>query len=218
MNTLSSMARGALAAAAALACTLPAQATISVFTTQASFSAVATAAFTDTFNDMVLDFAPSPTTRPNGAYGYRITSEGGLYGTGSMADVWLSTNLSGDTLTFSNFTGTVRGLGGLFFATDLVGQPLAGQTLTLTATDALGATATTTITNATQSSFAGFVSTDSLLTSVTVSITDRSAWATVNNLVLSSTNTPVVPEPGALTMMLAGLLAVATIARRRSSR
>jgi len=116
---------GTLAATClALAAAMPpgtAHAAITVYTTSASFNTATAQRYTDTFNDLALDFAASPLPRNNGPYGYTITAEGGLYAAGTMADPWVSTNFSNTGITLAGFTPALRAVGGLFFGSDTSG-------------------------------------------------------------------------------------------------
>jgi hypothetical protein len=198
----------AVAASAALSCG-PVHAALTAFTSSASFAAAVVAPATDTFALLPLDAVPSPTTRTASPSSYVASAPGGLFGGGTAANPWLSTNLSGATMALSSFS-SVRAVGGTFFGSDITGGFLAGQTLTLTAIDSLGATLTQTLANATSSSFLGFVSTGSMV-SLLVSIADRDAFVSIDNVVLASP----VPEPETYAMLLAGLAGLAGFARRR---
>lgn len=202
-------------AAAAVVLSGSAHAAITVFTTPASFAIATTASATDTFASLPIDFIDSPNTRVVSSYGYTASATGGLFGGGTAANPWLSTNLSGVPLTFTGFTGPVSAIGGVFFGSDISGSFLAGQSLTLTATDSLGATSIQTITGATQTSFLGFASTGTLV-SLGVSIGNSAAFTAADNLVLAqSLTTAPIPEPESYAMLLAGLAAVGAVARRR---
>jgi len=190
-------------------------AALTAFTTSASFAAATLASATDAFNLLPIDFIASPSNRTIGPYSYVASAPGGLFGAGSAANPWLSTNLSGATLTFGSFGGGVSAIGGSFFGSDIAGAFLAGQSLTLTATDSVGASLTQTINGATQTSFLGFASTGTLV-SLAVSIASPNAFAAVDNLVLAQA--APIPEPETYAMLLAGLATLATIGRRRRGR
>jgi PEP-CTERM motif len=202
-----------LAVAALMVLAGTSQAAITVYTTQASYLAAITAPGVDTFNDLTIASTPSPLTRTAGAYSYTAAaSTSTFFPAGSSGDIWLSTNLAGDSITFSGFSSAVRGVGGLFFGSDIAGAFAAGS-VTLTATDASGSV-TQTITGATTSSFLGFVSTGAF-TSVSISAISAATplWPTVNNLTLGAA--AVVPEPETYALMMAGLGLVSLVARRR---
>ena len=187
-------------------------AALTAFTTPASFAAATMAPATDTFNLLPIDFIASPSSRTSGPYSYVASAPGGLFGAGSAANPWLSTNLSGTTLTFGSFGGGVSAIGGPFFGSDIAGAFLAGQNLTLTAMDSVGASLTQTINNSIQTSFLGFASTGTLV-SLAVSIANPNAFASVDNLVLAQT--APIPEPETYAMLLAGLATLAIVGRRR---
>jgi len=187
-------------------------AALTAFTTPASFAAATMAPATDTFSLLPIDFIASPSSRTSGPYSYVASAPGGLFGAGSAANPWLSTNLSGTTLTFGSFGGGVSAIGGSFFGSDIAGAFLAGQNLTLTAMDSVGASLTQTINNSTQTSFLGFASTGTLV-SLAVSIANPNAFASVDNLVLAQT--APIPEPETYAMLLAGLATLAIVGRRR---
>lgn len=208
----SSISFAKAAVTAALAASVgAANAAFTVYTTSASFAAALGSSGTDTYNNLPIDFILSPLTRSAGSYGYTVSTASGLYGAGTASDAWLSTNVSNETLTFNTFTGGVKGIGGQFFGSDLNGAFLPGQTITLMAMDSLGDTAVRTITNATQTSFLGFVSNGRVVT-LNVAVAEDNAFATVNNLVLA------VPEPATYAMLLAGLGVVGAVTRRRRNR
>jgi len=203
-----------LAAAALLAVAGASHAALTVYNTQASFLAAVSAPGVDTFNDMPLTSVPSPIGRTAGAYTYSgAVSTTSFFTAGTTADVWLSTNTATDSIIFSSFTSTVRGIGGLFFGSDINGAYLLGD-LTLVAVDSAGATSTQTITGATTASFLGFVSSVPLtsLTVTGVQPVTGFLWPTVNNLTLGAA---VVPEPQTYALMLAGLGFMGFVARRR---
>jgi hypothetical protein len=205
-----------LAVAALLLTASAARADITVYTSQTSFLAALSAPGVDTFDDLSIQSYASPLARTAGSYGYTAstTLTPFFYGAGTPGDTWLSTNTNTDTVTFSNFSSGVRGVGGQFFGSDIFGAFAPGATLTLTATDASG-TVTQTLLNATTASFLGFVS-DGALASLTLTGGQQGGiWPTVNNLTLGAAPVPAVPEAQTWAILLAGLGMVALLARRR---
>lgn len=209
--------RKPLAAAILLAFAGASQAAISVFTTQASFLAAVTAPGVDTFAGFsVTSATASPINRSAGSYTYTASAPDGFFGAGTAANPWLSTNSAGDSITFSNFGSGVSAIGGLFFGSDVNGAFASGS-LTLLATDALGATSTQTLAGS-LTSFLGFVSTTSMTSLVLSAVQPAGGflWPTADNLTLATgaVTTPV-PEPETYALFMAGLAALGVFARRR---
>lgn len=203
-------------AALTLAVCGTANAAITIYTDQASFLAAISAPATDTFNNLsITSSTPSPLNRTAGSYGYRATvSTTSFFGAGTNADHWLSTNTATDTITLTNFTGGVYGVGGNFFGSDINGSFAAGS-VTLTATDASG-TQTHTIVGASTGSFLGFVS-DTGVTNVTLAAVQPNSnflWPTANNVILGGQLAPV-PEPATWAMMIAGFGLIGASMRRK---
>ena len=210
------LTRGLAAAALVLGSGI-AHAALTAYTNPGSFAAATTLAASDSFSGLPNDNVTSPATRAAGAYQYSVSAPGGLFGSGPDADRWLSSKLSGDRITFNAFSGGVQAIGGLFFGSDFNDDFLPGQTVTLTALDSLGATSVQTLSNATTTSFAGFASTGTLV-SLAVDIGARSAFVSVNDLVLAQAQVAAIPEPETSALLLAGLGALAARVRQRASR
>jgi len=213
-----------LAGAALVASTTAANATFVVYTSQAAFLAAVTAPGVDTYTGFNINGSTqSPITRSAGTYTYSATASGDglLYGAGTTANPWLSTNQALSSITFANFTGGANAIGGNFFGSDIAGAFAAGS-VTLTAVDATG-TSTQTITNATTSSFLGFVSTGGL-SSLTISAVQPAGgtlWPTVDNLTIARTPAAgAVPETATWGMMILGfgMMGASARYRRRSTK
>ena len=212
MNRTLGTTSGATALLLCAVVSYPAHAALTLYSNAASFAAAAPLSFTDSFNDLALDFTPSPLPRSSGSNGYTATASGGFYAVGTAADVWLSTDLSGDAITFGSFAAGTRAFGGLFFGTDIDGGIVSGQSITLMATDSTGSSLSTTLVSPNASSFVGFVSSNGSLVDVQVSIADRDSFIAVNNLVTA------VPEPSTWATLLAGIVAIgARLQRRRTT-
>ncbi len=194
------------------------QAAITVYTTLASFNAATANQATDAFTDLSTTAATtSPITRTLGAYKYTATAPLNFFAGGTVANPFLSSNNSADTITFDAFTGGVTALGGNFFASDVNGTPITGN-ITISATDSSG-TITRTIVDATTSSFLGFVSTGGL-SAVSLFAPQGSTPApfpSIDNLVLAIT-VSAVPEPEAYISMLVGLGMLGFIGRRHAAK
>jgi hypothetical protein len=209
--------RKPLAAAILLAVAGASQAAISVFTTQASFLAAVTAPGVDTFADLSVTTATaSPLNRTAGSYTYRAATPDSFFGAGSAANPWLSTNTAADSITFSNFAAGVSAIGGFFVGSDVNGAFTSGS-LTLLATDGVGATSTQTIAGGV-TSFLGFVSTTSMTSLVLSAVQPAGGflWPAADNLTLAISPVAVpVPEPETYALFLSGLGLLGIFGRRR---
>lgn len=208
----------------AAACT--AHAALTQFNSLAAFNAAIANAATDTFNDLLL---PCPTgntlslIRAPGSYGYKaqLVGQGTSFCGPGGSDQWLSTDLAGDSISFTTFTGGVHAIGGFFFNSDFNFNAQSGRSVTVTAVDG-DDTEAAVLANTNSSSFLGFIS-DGLITSLTVTANNTSTvgsltWPTVNNLILGQRpaiddNPNPAPEP--TTMALVGLAALALASTRR---
>ena len=209
-----------LAAVALFSLSAASHAGLTLYTTQAAFLAATTAPGVDTYTGFsILGSTPSPIVRNAGVYGYTATaSTTTFFGAGTTANPWLSTNTATDSITFSGFTNGAQAIGGNFFGSDIAGQFNAGSVM-LTATDSSGS-ATWTIFDATVSSFVGFTSSETLLSLVVSAIQPVGdvLWPTVDNLVLAKLAVNgTVPEPGSISLLLAGVAAMGWLARRRKA-
>ncbi len=197
------------------------QATIIMYTDEASFLAAVSNPGVDSFNGFsIVGSTPGPITRIAGDFGYTADAgpAGSFFGAGSMANPWLSTNTATDIISFFNFTGGVAGLGGNFFGSNISGLFQAGS-VELTATDSNG-TVNYTLNGATLTSFVGFVSsTGSLLSATLISVQPTSGflWPTLDNLTLAAAmpDPVAVPEPETYALILTGLAFMGYMVRRR---
>lgn len=193
-------------------------ASLIVYTSQASFFAATSAQGIDTFSGLdTMAPTPSPLNRSAGAYGYTATaSVSTFFGAGTPANPWLSTNNATATMTLNGFTNAAQAIGGNFFGSDVQGLFKSGS-VTVTAVDSSG-TSTQTIADAIETSFLGFVSSDSLI-SLSVSAVQASQgaiWPTLDNLVIAQrAASNGVPEPHSTTLLLAGIGIMGWLARRR---
>ena len=209
---LRSLAVGALAVASG-----GAQAAFTVYTSAADFAAATSAPGVDGFTDLSSRPIDSPLVRNAGAYGYTASATTQFYVVGSMGNPYLSTDSETDSITFSNFTGGVRAIGGNFFGTDFAGDFSQGP-LSLTATDADGSF-TQLVNSSSTSGFLGFVSTGALTSLVLQAALSTDVYPAVDNLVLAQVSPlAAIPEPATYAMLLAGLGVMGMVARRRKTR
>ena len=200
----------------------PAHAALTVFSSQANFLAQLSNAGVDTFDNLARTLVADPLARTAGTFSYTASAgpNSDFFPGGAGSDVWLASDNRFDTIQFSNFTSTVRGVGGLFFGTNESGLfTNTPANLTVTATDTSGSFAQVLV-NPTTTTFLGFVSTSSLI-SLTVWVGSQGVgtsgvWPTVNNLTLGTV--AAVPEPETVALLLAGLAFTGVIARRRRQR
>lgn len=210
-----------LAVAALFAVCGTSHASFTVFNMAAEFAAATSAPGVDTYNSFSSgNPAPSPITRNAGAYTYTAaTTTSTFFGAGTTADPWLSTDKETDSITFFDFSGGAKAIGGNFFGSDAGGNFASGD-ITIVANDSFGAQSTQTITGATLSSFLGFVSTGTISSLVVTAVQPAIGrlWPTVVNLTIATPTavaiTPV-PEPEGYALMLAGLGAVGFMVGRR---
>lgn len=193
-------------------------ATLTVYTSQASFLSAVIGAGTDSFNDLVIGaFPASPLPRNAGPYGYTATANtAGFFVAGNGADARLSTDQFDDTITFNGFGAGVAAIGGFFFGSDLFGAALSGESVRLEVTDNDGTLQYTS--GPTNSiSFIGFVS-DKALQSLVFSAVQSiqvNVWPTANDLVLAAGPPPPVPEPSQLVLAAVGLAVLVSRTWRR---
>lgn len=215
----------ALSAAALLA---PAQAAVVVLTSEAAFLSKLGSYGTDSFDDMIADApveAPVRTAntfyfnRTAGSYGYRL-DVGTWYPTfnnrdaDDPSDVRLSPENAARALNFTNFVKPVFGIGANFFITDVWGVDMVGQAIKLTLTDINNVVTNLTVTNTTDSTYRGFLSTVAIKSlSVIADKPLEDKWATVNNLTIGT-----IPEPGTLLLSVLSLAALLTCRRSQTSR
>jgi hypothetical protein len=206
-----------LALAAALLSGTAADAALTLYSDPAAFLAALTAPGVDSFDDLTLGANPGdPLLRSAGAYSYTAASFGAggdLFAAGVGSDAWLSPNDIHAALTFGNFSPEVRGIGGYFFATHTDGQALAGQDVTVTASDGEEPQAFVLL-NSTPQSFVGVVSSRSL-GALALSAATAGAFVAANDLTLGAVT--AVPEPTTWALWLTGLGLAIVFSRRPAS-
>jgi hypothetical protein len=203
-----------------------AEAAIAVYKTQASYLAAISAPGFDNFNDLdPADTLATPQSRVAGAYSYTASTAPAeeFFPSGTQGgDVWLSTTLRKNSITFDAFSSNVRGVGGFFFRTDsnglLTSEP---ARINFSATDA-SETVLDKLDDSTLTSFLGFVTTGAF-TSLKLWVGDEGVgvdgvWASVNDLTLGAEAVaPPIPEPETYALMLGGLALMGALVRRRKA-
>lgn len=192
------------------------QAAPAVTTSQATFMGWITNPGIDTFDDLTPSMLlNSPLSRSVGGYSYDASASNGFYPQpGQGTDVWLSVNAAGDELLLNNFSASVKGVGGFFFATDYGGAPISANVV-VTGSD--GTTSTYTLTPGSPTTFLGFFSNSGIqsINIQAVQVNSVDAWSTANDLVLGTA--PAVPEPASYALALLGLGVVVGAVRRRKA-
>ena len=209
-----------IAAAVALLAAGSSQASIQVFTDEASFLAALSGyiAATDSFDDLVPAQSYSgPLGRSAGSIGYTASTAPGspvLYGAGTPGDAWLSSNNASDFILFDGFSAPVHAVGAYVFGSDIAGDFSATGLTAVRVTNASAEQSTQFTLRAATSNYYGFLS-DSPISLFEVKTFYRQSnitWPTVNDLTLAAP----VPEPGAWALMALGLSALARARRRRA--
>ncbi|HLK55431.1 MAG TPA: hypothetical protein VKU00_02645, partial [Chthonomonadaceae bacterium] len=112
-----------------LGLTAASNAQTTVYTDQATFLAnVQSGYYLETFDSQPINTqVPSPLSFSSNGFSYTasvpdLTSPSGpgnFFNVGTVSDVWLSTDLQGDPITFNFTSGNVTAVGGNFFNTDV---------------------------------------------------------------------------------------------------
>jgi hypothetical protein len=186
---------------------------VTVYTSQAAFlAAINPGYYLESYNSFPLAQVPSPINFSQGPFAYNATStaSGGapssFFMAGTTGDVWLSTNVNTDVVSYNFTSGNITAAGGFFFGSDINGA-FALTDVTLTPS---GGTPVT-ITGAQTNSFLGFTSTVPFTTlTLTASQTPGTRWPTANDFIVGIA---AVPEPTSLALL--GIPAVGGLIWRR---
>lgn len=205
---------------AALACAVvaavPAQAAVTVYTSESAFKAAIGAFATDTFSDLTPGDLASPLTRTlsNGS-SYTASANGpGDDGLFLLADKRLSNNSGSNDILFSSFSKNISALSGFFAVTDSAEKTVGNSTISFVVADKDGNTSYN-LANPT-GNFVGFVSTGGLASVTAKTVAAEAKFVTVGNLSLASAKmTSAVPEPATWAMMLVGFGLMGSVMRRK---
>ena len=202
-------------ALAALLATGAAQASVDVYSDEASFLAAIGSYATDTFDDLMPGEAyDGPLVRAAGDVGYTVSTSPDspiLYGAGTSGDAWLSSNIASDYIIFEGFSTPIYAIGAYAFGSDIAGGFVPTGLTAARVTTAEGTTVDFTF-RAGVDNYFGFVSTSAItMFEIKTFYGQRNVtWPTVNDLTVAA-----VPEPETYAMFLAGLAAVGFLVRRR---
>lgn len=198
----------------------PADATITITTSQSDFLASLSTVGEDTF-DNLSSRTNAATARSAGAFRYVAQGyPGGLARAGSASDYFLSTASNAASLILTNFSSGVSAIGANFFGTTGSGgiatMPFE---IDIVADDLLGNVTVQRILNPTASTFIGFTSTDGF-SEIGMLVYDHPTgiYPTINNLFMGTAAAPAaVPEPATWALMLGGFALVGTTMRRKKT-
>ncbi len=195
-----------------------AQAQFTTFTSSAAFRANFSVNAIDTFDDLTGVFLGTPLTRSAGPFHYTAStaSADGFFRVDEprpSSGSWLSTSTSSDVVVFDAVSPPVFGIGGYFFATDIDGFFVGGQTIHISASTAASVFNIDVVGNLT-SGFFGVYSQDAPITSFTFTAVQTDPelfpFPTVNDLTFGT-----VPEPASLYLVGVGAIAMAVVSAKR---
>jgi hypothetical protein len=187
-------------------------ATVISYTDAASFLGAVQSSYLENFDSSTAGQQSGPVSFSSGIYQYSVDVPNDsvffLENPSSPGDFELSTSSTDFSIVFT-FGAGINAVGGNFFATDTPGNVTAGV-ITVTLNDGT----TQILTDASATTFSGFVSAGTAISSLTVSTGGTGIYATVDNFY---TGVAAAPEPGSVLMILGGLSALAPWLRRRKA-
>ncbi len=199
------MSRNLIAAGLVTVCASAASADVVVLTGENVFDLFAANAGISTVSetfDAFSGFYSNPLAGSTGAVNWTASASGGLFADTGM----MSTNFANVSLSFSFEEGSVQGIGGTMFATD-INFNVIPAVIYISLAD--GTSYAGYIASATQ--FVGFWSTDSSIVGMTIqaqSLVGDIVYPTVDTLKFAA-----IPAPGALALL--GLAGATSLRRRR---
>lgn len=189
------------------------KAQVTTYSSLSAWLAAVSGSGLDTFNDLSLDVnnPPPSLSRSAGSFTYVARATEGLFAVGPVGDTWLSTNTANDVLSFDSFSPAVRGIGGLFFGTDIDGVLIPSGTLRVSWATSAG-NGFLDLVNPSATTFFGLTVNGTITSLSLQDLTpddEANYWPTANDLRLAT----VVPEPS--TYLLVGMaLAMLVVLRR----
>ena len=200
-----------------------AQQLVEIYTNESTFLTALSSSYKETFNGINAgDLTLYPSRNfTNSGFSYTLSSPGGKLYPGPVdkegwgipnSDVYLSTFMQKDTLSFNNFSSNIRAVGGLFYPTDWSGAWI-DTTIKVTATFIDGITSYTTSFNTVgPSSFFGLTFTGPIASLLVENATTTNEWyMTVNDFTVG------VPEPSTLASFAVGGVLLLALRRVRKA-
>lgn len=197
---------------------LKASAQVVVYNDLTSWLAATSSVGIDTYDNLGVSAYNSPLNRTAGSYTYQVSTTGQLFPGGDTSNRFMSTNTATSVMTFGNFSPTVRAIGANFFSSDIYGEFVASQQITVFYTVTGQAEQSVILSNPTMSTFFGIVSTSAVNNIRVQSFTPDGAqdfnWGAVDNLRLAQAGVSV-PEPSTVILLATGLAGLGAATRRR---
>ena len=184
------------------------------YTDEATFlSNVAAPYLVETFGSIQTGTTNPPLSFTNNGYSFGALStsnEGSdpaLYGILNGTNRWLTVNVYGNSLVFTNFSANVTAIGGYFFSTDY-NEAFSNSPVKLTVQLSDLSVTNTTVTNTSTTNFIGFTfATNVTFFSIVATNVAQDIYPTAAKVILATT----VPEPSSLALLLLGAGAAALL-------
>lgn len=177
------------------------------FTNEADFiNNIAAPYLVETFGSIQTGTTNPPLSFTNNGYSFGALStsnEGSdpaLYGILNGANRWLTVNVYGNSLVFTNFSANVTAIGGYFFSTDY-SEAFSNSPVKLTVQLSDLSVTNTTVTNTSTTNFIGFTfATNVTFFSIVATNVAQDIYPTAAKIIAGTT----VPEPSSFALLLLG--------------